>query len=332
MDSVGIAIAGFAHPYAYEYAKSLSETSEARLLAVWDDDRTRGREAAQRFRSTYVAEYESVIRNRDVEAVVVSSRLSTTVELAELAAEAGKNVLCEVPFALNLEDADRVLKAVRKSGVRFQSCFAARYSPAAVMGREALHRREIGDMIAMTGSVRLVAPEEDQLEDVGAALAGDTLHLTDLMRWYSGSEVESVYAVAVGGLDVKPRRQPGFLAMARFRSCAFASIDGVRCLPDSSLAGERLTLELLGTDGLIMLDVFSQAISVCSRGASQGLLRRHLWGCDVRKEMVRSFLACVRQGLEPKADAFDGRQATEVAIAAYRSARERRPVRLPMNP
>jgi len=331
MERVGVAVAGFQHPNAYEYTRLFSEAPEARLISVWDDEPPRGQKAAQRFSTTYAAAYESLLRSRDVEVIVVASGLSSRAELAERGLEAGKSVLCEVPLAPSLEGVDRVLRASRKTRGRFQPCFPLRYSPAAVMGREAVQGGKVGGVVAVTATDRVAAPLEAEASS-GAAPAADLLYLVDLLRWYGRSEAKMIYAMPVNGFDENLGRQLGFLAIARFASGMIGSIDASRCGPNAGAPRERLGLEVVGTEGLILLDALSQVIRVQSRGAAQGLLSTHLWGCDLRRELIRGFLAYARGSEEPRADALDGRQALEVALAVHRSASEGRPVSLPLGP
>lgn len=268
-----------------------------------------------------------------MEAVLLASKLSARVELAVAALEAGKNVLCEVPIAPSLEGADRVFKASRGSSGIFQPCFAMRHSPSTVMGREAVRRGEVGSLISITCTSQLVGLSNEAKEGSIAnkvAQVDSVLHLVDLARWFSRSEPELVYAAAVGGLGAESKMELGFTATMRFASGVVSSIDALPSRRSDTLGEERLVMEILGNEGLVRLDAFSQAVSVHGQGRPQGMPTRYPWGCNVWKEMLKSFLACVRRGAEPVADAFDARQATEAAVAVQRSAHEQRQIRLPL--
>ena len=66
----------------------------------------------------------------DIQAVLISTPDKFHAQAIEVAAAAGKDILCEKPVALNLADAQRALAAVPKAGVRLQIGFMRRYDPA----------------------------------------------------------------------------------------------------------------------------------------------------------------------------------------------------------
>ncbi|MEM3019424.1 MAG: Gfo/Idh/MocA family oxidoreductase, partial [Candidatus Bathyarchaeia archaeon] len=209
-----------------------------------------------------------------------------------------------------------------------------RYSRPAMIVKELLDRGTIGRIRAIVGTNRLrhfqggwfVKPELSG----GGAIMDHTVHLADLMRWYTGSEVETVYTEIGTNIDRSLRVEDCFLTLLDFRNGVMASIDGSWSRPESFYTWGDVTLEVLGTDGTILLDAFRQVAYLCLAGEPKNPYQWHQWGCDVDKEMVKDFLSCIREDREPRATGFDGRQGTEITLASYESAKTGRPIRLPL--
>jgi predicted dehydrogenase len=331
---VNVAILSFAHFHAYSYARALKELPSARLSAVFDDDKERGFQAAKRYGVDFYEDYERLLKREDIEAVVIASENAKHARMTIAAAEAGKHVLVEKPMAISLKDADEMIRASRKAGVKLQVCYVMRYSRPAIIVKEILDRGTIGKLRAIVGTNRLrhfqgdwfVRPELSG----GGAIMDHTVHLADLMRWYTGSEVETVYTEIGTNVDRSLRVEDCFLTLLDFRNGVKATIDGSWSRPESFYTWGDVTLEVLGSEGAVLLDAFRQVAYLCLSGEPKNPYQWHQWGCDVDKEMVRDFLSCIREDREPRATGYDGRQGTEITLASYESAKAGRPLKLPL--
>jgi predicted dehydrogenase len=86
---------------------------------------------------------EAMLKNKEIDAVLIATRDKFHADAGEMAAHAGKDVLCEKPLALNLADAQAAIAAVSKSGRRLQVGFARHYDPAYAA---AMKRNEAGEI------------------------------------------------------------------------------------------------------------------------------------------------------------------------------------------
>ena len=84
----------------------------------------------------------------------------------------------------------------------------------------------------------------------------------------------------------------------------------------------------LGPDerGLVRVDAFKQALTLTSAPANK--TEWVGWGSDTDLGLVQDFLETVQTGREPTITGTDGLKALEVALAAYRSAEEKKSVAL----
>jgi myo-inositol 2-dehydrogenase / D-chiro-inositol 1-dehydrogenase len=76
-------------------------------------------------------DFHEMIRREDIDAVIVGLPNYLHVDAVVSAAEAGKHILCEKPFAKTIEDANKMLASVNKNGVKLvygeMLCFAPKY-------------------------------------------------------------------------------------------------------------------------------------------------------------------------------------------------------------
>ena len=87
---VGVAIVGCAHrPHAWSYARALTSTPLARLVAVHDDDAALGHSVADDFAVPWTDDLAGLLASEEVEAVVVCSPTARHRAHVEAAAAAG---------------------------------------------------------------------------------------------------------------------------------------------------------------------------------------------------------------------------------------------------
>ena len=71
------------------------------------------------------ASIEEMVQRKDIDAVLIATPDKFHAQSIRAAAAAGKDILCEKPLALNLEDAHAALREVSRAGVRLQIGFDA---------------------------------------------------------------------------------------------------------------------------------------------------------------------------------------------------------------
>jgi predicted dehydrogenase len=76
------------------------------------------------------SDYDTVIQNPDIEAIVIASTADTHYELAKKALEADKHVFVEKPLALNTQEAEELVKLAKKSKRILMVGHLLKYHPA----------------------------------------------------------------------------------------------------------------------------------------------------------------------------------------------------------
>lgn len=91
----------------------------------------------------HTTDLDEALTARDVDAVVIASPTDLHAEQAEKCLLAGKNVLCEIPLATSLADADRLIALADERDLRLAVSHTQRYVPAFGLAREMISTGQI---------------------------------------------------------------------------------------------------------------------------------------------------------------------------------------------
>ena len=144
MKRIGIGILSHAHGHVMAYSRVLQKMEGVELVAAWDDNEERGRAAADTYGYALRSSPAEVVDDPSIDAVIVTSETNRHAGHVELAAAAGKHILCQKPMATTLEDCDRIIAAVRRSGVKFSMAYQMRQDPVNQKIRELLAEGAVG--------------------------------------------------------------------------------------------------------------------------------------------------------------------------------------------
>lgn len=324
-----IGIMSFAHMHAYSYAACLKELPEAELTAVWDDDPKRGRAAAKQFGVPFINDKNKFL-DSGIDGVVIASENVKHRKMAEAAAAAGKWILCEKPLATTVEDAKAIVNACKKAGVGLGTAFPCRFTPSLMVTRDRIRSGEFGEIYAATCTNHGSLPGgwfADPKLSGGGATMDHTVHVADLLRWILGKEFKWVYCELGNQLHKK------IIKTDDLGSLHLEMEDGIQVQhlaswsrPKSYPAWGDVTIEFIGSGGVIYVDAFNQKLNVYSDAAIKA--EWAYWGANPDLGLVQDFVRAVDERREPCATGLDGLRATEVTVAAYQSAKTGKPVNI----
>jgi predicted dehydrogenase len=328
--AIKVGMMSFAHLHAMSYAASLNELPTAEFVGIADHDAARAAQMAAQFGAKAFGSYEELLAS-DVQAVVVASENVRHRELVEMAARAGKHVLCEKPLATTLADGRAMIDACQSAGVQLMTAFPCRFSPATERLKASLEQGRIGSILAIRGTNRGRCPFDwfvDKSLSGGGAVIDHTVHVTDLIRWLTGKEVVEVYAETSNRMFHREFEDIGFLTLG-LEGGLFATLDASWSRPKSFPTWGDVTMAVVGENGTLYLDLFSQNLVLYSD--KTGGTTWHPWGSNVDTLMLSAFVEAVAEGKPVPITGEDGLRAAEVALAAYRSADAAEPVALPLS-
>ncbi|MEZ4730989.1 MAG: Gfo/Idh/MocA family oxidoreductase [Caldilineaceae bacterium] len=250
-----IAMLSFAHVHADGYARQVVNHPEAAITCIWDDDEERGRAAATKFGVPYLADLAATLQRDDVDAVVVNA---TTVQhkAVLLAAVAHKkHIFTEKALTITTDDADEVVQAVNRSGIKFMISLPSRTRPETLFFKQVLDNGWLGRVTMMRARIAHSAALGrwfkggslwfgDATQAGGGALFDLGCHTADVMRWFLGEPANVIAKVQnfSGAYEIDDQT----LAVIEFKNGALGILDTSWV----HAAGPN-PLEIYGTDGYV---------------------------------------------------------------------------------
>jgi predicted dehydrogenase len=115
---ITVAVLGFWHVHAAEYAARVHQHPETELVGVWDDDPRRGHAGADAVNAAFVDDLDDLLHN--VEAVTVTTATSTHHAIMLRAAHAGKHIFTEKLLAPTVTEAEEIIGMADEAGVALE--------------------------------------------------------------------------------------------------------------------------------------------------------------------------------------------------------------------
>ena len=217
---LSVALLGFWHVHAAEYAADILDSEEARLTAVWDPEPAIARAGLadlaehQAVPDVAVADdLDSLLARADVDAVVVTAATAQHREVIHAAIRAGKHVFTEKLLAPTVAECEELIAAARDRGVILLVSLPQLVEPAVLAARRLVEDGSLGDLtysrirMAHDGWLAGWLPDRfgNRQDAIGGALTDLGCHPVYLTQMFLGprpSCVASTYA-RVTGRDVE---------------------------------------------------------------------------------------------------------------------------------
>ena len=326
--------------------EACTKAANATLHAICDvADDLRDRMAATHAPTRSYADYDAMLADPDLEAVIIATSDAFHVSAARMALQAGKQVLCEKPLAVSVEQAESLRTDLAASGRVLQVGHMKRFD-AGLQAAKAFIDDGMGQMVAlkawycdnthryaMTDAVQPLIvtselarkPSENPKADPDRYyMLAHGSHLVDTARYFAG---------AIVAVDARLLNRAGIRCW--FVDVEFAS--GVLGHLDLTVAVRmdwHEGFQIYGEQGSILgktynpwyyksseVDIFHEADGSTHRvlGADGHFYRRQL----------EAFADCVLTGAKMTgADIEDGIASVRAMVAIAQSARSGQPVRL----
>lgn len=222
MPAVNVALIGYkfmgkVHSHAYYDMPFFFRTEHVPIRKViCGRNEAALREAAARWGWQEVdTDWRRVIERDDIHLVDVSAPDVLHHEIVMAAAAAGKHILCEKPLAMTVAQAEEMVGAVQRAGVRHMIAHQLRKVPALLYARRLIEEGALGQILhvrALWTNEMGIDPDYPLVwrfrrEHVGkrGVIANLGSHLIDLVRFLAG---EIVDVVGTAGTHIKSRPLP----------------------------------------------------------------------------------------------------------------------------
>ncbi|MEV5966623.1 Gfo/Idh/MocA family oxidoreductase [Kribbella sp. NPDC051952] len=315
------------------HARNIARHVPGAELAAVADARP---EAAQKLAARYGAnptDVDSLLKDQDVDAVVITSIAAAHLDLIQRAAAAGKPVWCEKPASLTLDEIDQAIAATERAGVPFQVGFNRRFAKDFAAARRTVDNGGIGTPQLMRSTTRDPGgPAGLRPGTPPWTIFRETLiHDFDLLLWLNpGARPVEIFAKA-DALVAPQYKADGLLDTAvvliTFDNGTFATAEA----NFSALYGYDVRAEVFGSKGMVLAGGLpnSPMVHYDANGLHQQTLRSdEEMFHDAYVQELAEFVDVVRGNGVPPVTGHDARNALEVALAAMTSCQEKRPVEL----
>ena len=271
---IGYNFMGKAHSNAWRQApRFFNLPASIRLKTICGRNRAAVKKAATKLGwENAQTDWRHVIDDSEIDVVDICTPNDTHCEIAVAAAQAGKAILCEKPLARNVDEAEKMMRAVKKARVVNMVCHNYRRVPAIALAKQMMERGDLGKRIfhfrARYAQDWIVDPNFPlvwrlQSGVAGSGALGDIFsHIVDLARYLVGefSEVCGMTETFVKQRPLeKNRRVKGKVTVddavtmiGHFKSGALASLEATRFAPGRK---NSLTLEVNGSAGSLFFDL-----------------------------------------------------------------------------
>lgn len=277
-------------------------------------------------------DYKEILADKSIDAVLICSSTDTHAKISIEAIEAGKHVFCEKPVDHDVDKILEVKAALAKSNVKYQVGFNRRFDHNFEAVRDAIASGKIGHLDVLKICSRDPgAPPVEYIKVSGGIFLDMTIHDFDMVRFLSGDEVESVYAV--GGVTVdKAIGEAGDIDTAiitmKLKGGTLAVIDNCR----RATYGYDQRAEAFGALGQVAIAndckssaVISDANGVTAEKPLYFFLERYM---QAYVKEITEFVDCIVNDKPVSVGIEDGLQAVVIGIAAKKSLETGMPVKL----
>ena len=317
----------------------------ARLAAVCDVVPGRAESFGRAYNVRHFTDVHEMMENTalDVVSVLTPSGMHAS-NVLELAAY-GKDIVVEKPMALTLGDADAMIAACEKHGVRMFVVKQNRFNVPVVKMRQALDAGRFGKLFLGTVRVRWCRTQDYYDQDSwrgtwaqdGGVLANQASHHIDLLEWMMG-DIESVFAKGVTAM-VRIETEDTAIATLKFKSGALGCIEATTAIRPKDLEG---SISLLGASGSVEIGGFAvnelKVWNFIDRvPEDEDMLTKY----SVNPPNVYGFghqayyehvVDCVSHGGRMLVDGIEGRRSLELITAIYESIETGKEVHMPVTP
>lgn len=145
-------------------------------------------------------DYRQLLADPEIDLIAISTQHSSHARFIVEALSAGKNVYCEKPLCLTLEELEQIKAAYQASAGELFCGLNRRHAPLIRQIKKEMKTDQIPavyDMIVNAGYI----PQEHWVHDEkagGGRILGEACHFVDLLQYLDGSELQEIHVTAAG--------------------------------------------------------------------------------------------------------------------------------------
>lgn len=311
--------------FGEKHCEALHDLPQAELHAVCTRRPERLKEVADRFGvAAAYTDFRELLADAAIDVVSVVTMWDQHVQPAVAALEAGKHVFLEKPMASTVADCDRIIAAASRATGKFMVGHICRFNPRYAAAKKQIESGKLGEIVSIYARRNLPSAVTAGVLDKIGPIIGDAVHDTDLMLWYTGSNIKTAYAQTHRVRDFK---YPDIgWTMYRFDSGAIGVCETVWCLPGKSPFQIDERMQIVGTAGSIQIHDTTPNLTFVDQESvsfpdTTYWPELHGQRVGALREEWAYFLRCVGEDKSPDiVPPADSRAAVAACLAAEESA------------
>ncbi len=297
------------------------------VTAICHPDREAAAPWLELFGAAYYADRDAFLADPNIDAVLITSTNDRHAEDCIAAVKAGKAVFCDKPIAVCVEDGVRIAKAVEEYKVPF--------SDTVLRTKALIDAGKLGKIQAVCATnhgcmYEPGAPDwvRDPVRNGGGCIIDHTVHVADIIRWFTGEEFDTVSTYAKRALHNNINAEDIAVMQGTMTGGTVFQIDASWSRrPGDPMWGD-VTIRVAGEKGAAYLDLYNnQRMEVYVSGD----LKMQYPNLVAREhgDIFDDYLCHTEQGAPlVGAGVLDGLRTIELAYAAYDAFREGHTVRV----
>ena len=347
---------------AHLHAKAIQNLPNAKLAGVWSRTPISAIKFAAQYGTTFYADIKVLVKREKIDLVIVCTPHPFHLEPVVEAAKEGANILVEKPLASTLEDSDKIISGCKTAGVKLGVISQRRWYEPVIRVKQAIEDGKIGKSVF--GTINMLGWRDKKYYDSdewrgswkmegGGVLVNQAPHQLDLFLWFMG-EIDEVYGLwrnlnhpyievedtavaivkfksgAIGNIIVSNSQKPGIYGKVHVHGENGASV-GVQT--------DGGAMFIAGMQGILEPPV----IDLWTVPGEEGMLEK--WKAEdtahfnninpmvfYMERQIEDFLHALAENREPLVTGEDGRRTVELFTAIYRSTRDNKPIKFPLQP
>ena len=327
------------------HAEAIKLVPDAEIIGVMSPSKGNAAKFAARFAiPNHFTVLEDLLAMPEIDMIVIGAPNNMHCDITIRSAKAGKHIVVEKPFAMNLEEADRMITECQNAGVKLMYAEELCFTPKYVRLKGLLDEGALGKPVLLKQSEKHDGPHAEHFWDVERSGGGVTMdmgcHAIQFFRWLnSNNAIKSVYAQMNTSVHTdKTIGDDNAIIILEFEN-------GVVAVAEESwtkLGGMDDRAEIHGSEGVAYADVLqgNSIKTYSTKGVGYAVekagntvgwsftMYEEIWNYGFPQEFEH-FVDCVKNDKKPIVTGEDGRAVLEVIYAAYESAGIGKKVYLP---
>ena len=297
-------------------------------------------------------DYKTAIEEVKPSIVSVTVPSGLHYQIAKYAMEHGCNLLLEKPMTMSVSEAREIFELSQKTGLKIAMGHIYRYLPIVGLLRNDIAEGKFGKVTHGTIYVRWGHGEDyynsaawrGTWKSDGGALMNQSIHAIDLLVWLMGSEPEEASSMIAQRLRKIEAEDLG-MAVLRLENGALAQIEGTTSTVPSKHTAE---FSVFCENGQLTMGLDSGKPHLKIYGVKPDGKLKKLNGYYIRKQfktggmfsykcalnphlgIYKNLFDSIIENKNPIADAYSGFSSVDTLLGIYKSAKEGRPVKLPL--